>query len=160
MSKNLPPEVIKVSKCHPIGSTVRKSVNDSRRAQLKCKLLTGTYILQANRAVFNQYQVDPTCKLCSVAPETRQHFVAECSVYDIERNIFKQRMANYTALCIDQQDPGNFTRLVLDHSAMVKPTVADECELTQEELYTTEYIHENHKMRVTKLKHILPRLKF
>ena len=31
----------------------------------------------------------------SMAPETRQHFVAECSVFEIERNIFKQRMANY-----------------------------------------------------------------
>ena len=143
--KYVNPEVIKVSKCHPIWSTVRNSVNDSRRAQLKCKLLTGTYILQANRAVFNQYQVDPTCKLCSAAPETRQHFVAECSVFEIERNIFKQRMANYTASFIDQQDPDTFTRLVLEPSEMVKPTVADECGLTQVELCTREYIHEIHK---------------
>ena len=54
-------------------------------------------------------------------------------------------MANYTASCIDQQDPDTFTRLVLDPSAMVKPTVADECGLTQVELYTREYIHEIHK---------------
>ena len=87
--KYVNPEVIKVSKCHPIWSTVWTSVNDSRRAQLKCKLLTGTYILQAIRAVFNQYQVDSTCKLHSVAPETRHHFVAECSVFEIERNIFR-----------------------------------------------------------------------
>ena len=88
--------------------------------------------------------MDPTRKLCSAAPETRQHFVAECSVFEIERNIFKQRMANYTAPCIDQQDPDTFTRLVLDPSAMVKPSVADECGLTQVELYTREYIHETH----------------
>ena len=64
-------------------------------------------------------------------------------------------MANYTASCIDQQDPDTFTRLVLDPSAMVKPTVADECGLAQVELYTREYIHEIHKKRVAKLKHIL-----
>ena len=27
---------------------------------------------------FNQFVVDPTCKLCSALPETRQHFIAEC----------------------------------------------------------------------------------
>ena len=54
-------------------------------------------------------------------------------------------MTNYTALCIDQQDPDTFTRLELDPSAMVKPSVADECGLTQVELYTREYIHEIHK---------------
>ena len=42
-------------------------------------------------------------------------------------------------------DPDTLTRLVLDPSAMVKPTVADECGLTQVELYTREYIHEIHK---------------
>ena len=88
--------------------------------------------------------MDPSCKLCSAAPETRQRFVAECSVFEIERYIFKQRMANYTASCIDQQDPDTFTRLKLDPSAMVKPSVADECGLTQVELYTREYIHETH----------------
>ena len=61
--KYVNPKVIKVSKRHPIWSTVRNSVNDSRRAQLKCKLLTGTYILQANSAVYNRYQVETTCKL-------------------------------------------------------------------------------------------------
>ena len=108
--------------------------------------------MQANRAVFNQYQVDPTCKLCSAVPETRQHFVAECLVFEIERNIFKQRMANYTASFIDQQDPDTFTRLVLDPSAMVKPTVADECGLTQVELYTREYIHQIHKKKSRQIK--------
>ena len=51
-----------------------------------------SYILQGNRAVFNQYQEDPTCKLCSAAPETRQHFLAECPVFESERDSFKQKM--------------------------------------------------------------------
>ena len=47
-----------------VYSTVRLNTFDNKRAQLKCKILTGTNILQGNRAVFNQYAVDPTCKLC------------------------------------------------------------------------------------------------
>ena len=56
-------------------------------------------------------------------------------------------MANYTASCIDQQDQDTFTILVLDPSATVKHSVADECGLTQVELYTKEYIHEIHKLK-------------
>ena len=85
------PEVLRVDKCHTIWSSVRNNITDSRRAQLKCKLLTGPYVLQANRAVFNQFQVDPTCKLCSAAPGTRQHYIAECSAFEIERDSFKQK---------------------------------------------------------------------
>ena len=43
---------------------VSEALIDNKRAQLKCKVLTGTYILQGNRAAFNQYTVDATCKLC------------------------------------------------------------------------------------------------
>ena len=39
-----------------------ESIHDSRRPQLKCKLLTGTYILHGNRAAINQYQVNATSK--------------------------------------------------------------------------------------------------
>ena len=38
-------DALKVGKSHHVRSTVRNSINDSRRAQVKSKLLTGTYIL-------------------------------------------------------------------------------------------------------------------
>ena len=77
------PLVLNVGSSHHIWhiwSTVRDNIHDSRRAQIKCKILTGTYILQVNRAAFNQYTVDSTWKLCCRDPETplhvtRQHFV-------------------------------------------------------------------------------------
>ena len=59
---------------------------------MKCKLLTGTYILQGNMAAFNQYTVDPSCKLCLAAPETRQHFIAECSAYEQERGVYAEKL--------------------------------------------------------------------
>ena len=83
--KYLNQDKLKVGQCHPVWGTVRSNILDNKRAQLKCKLLTGTYILQGNRAAFNQYTVDPTCKLCGEAPETRQHFISECSTFDSER---------------------------------------------------------------------------
>ena len=51
----------------------------------KLKLLTGSYILQVNRAAFNQNQVDPTCMMCQQAPETVDHFLVECSEFEEKR---------------------------------------------------------------------------
>ena len=39
-------KVLEVGKCHPIWLAVRNNSSDSRRAQLKCKLLTCIYILK------------------------------------------------------------------------------------------------------------------
>ena len=36
-----------------------------KKAGFKAKLMTGTYVLQSNRAKFNQFSVDPTCLLCN-----------------------------------------------------------------------------------------------
>ena len=65
--KYVNPNSLKLRQTHHVWSTVRNCLTDSKRAQLKCKLLAGTYILQGNRAAFNQYTVDPTCKLCLAA---------------------------------------------------------------------------------------------
>ena len=49
---------------------------------IKLKLVTGTYILQVNRAAFNQNQVDPTCMLSQQDPETVGHFLVECTALE------------------------------------------------------------------------------
>jgi hypothetical protein len=59
---------------------------------VKAKLLTGTYTLQANRAVFNQYEVDKTCPLCGMGPENRQHFMLECPSLQDVRNPYMDKI--------------------------------------------------------------------
>ena len=146
--KYVNPAVLSVGKCHTIWSTVRNNITDSRRAQRKCKLLTGSYILQANRAVFNQFQVDPICKLCSVAPGTCQHYIAECSIFEIERNSFKQKVCNYLPLReYDLQDPDTFSRLVLDSSAVFNHDVIDQSVISQTELNAREFVYKIHQVK-------------
>ena len=84
-TKYLNPSLLNVGSCHHIWSTVRDNIHGSRRVQIKCKILRGTYILQTNKVTFNQYSVNPTCKLCCRDPETRQHFVGECAFFEAER---------------------------------------------------------------------------
>ena len=74
--KYINPESVKAGKAHHIWSSVRNNLQDSRGAQLKSHIFTGTDTLQSNGAVFNQFAVDPTYKLCEKSPETRQHFLA------------------------------------------------------------------------------------
>ena len=77
---------------------MRNNVHDNRRAQFKSKLPTGTNILGANRAAFNQYFVNPTCKLCSKEPETREHFIAKCDFYDSVRETYIRKLLSIPGL--------------------------------------------------------------
>ena len=75
------------------------------------------YTLQCNRAAFNQYTVDATCKLCLAAPETRQYYISECSAYTQEREVYVQKPRNNIVLpvdvCPDFQNPELLTQSTL-----------------------------------------------
>ena len=47
---------------------------------------TGTYILQTNRAKFNQNDVNPICQLCHKCEETPQHFIIDCEALAEDRD--------------------------------------------------------------------------
>ena len=115
--KYINPNKVNVGQCHPVWDTVRDNVYDSRRGQTICRLLTGTYTLQSNKAVFNQHAVDPTCKLCRGGPETRQHFLVECQVLRKEREKYLRQIKLITDRHnIDLSCPDTVTRLILDPS--------------------------------------------
>ena len=149
---------LKVGKCHHVWSTVRSSIHDSRGTQLKCRLLTGTYILQGNRAAFNQYQVDPTCRLCSLSPETRQHFVSECFFLSPERSAFIEKLLKNPALQhiprSQFQDPELLTQLTLDAPVLLDEEKVDKDSWGLLELQTREFIHKIHHKRLAELKRL------
>ena len=157
-TKYLNADVLKVGIPHHIWSTVRNNVHDSIRAQVKCRLLTGTYILQGNRAAFNQFVVDSTCKLCSSLPETRQHFLAECAVFKESRQEYIQKLTDSGILpdhlTIQLQDPVFLTQLTLDCSRCVDIRAWDSNKLGLLELYSREYIYAVHMKRLRALRTI------
>ena len=61
-------------------------------ASYRAKMLCGSYILQANRARFNQNKVNPTCPLCKSAPEDLPHFLLSCSALDPPRSKFLNKI--------------------------------------------------------------------
>ena len=54
-------------------------------AGFRAKLLSGGYILQATRARFNQFAVNPSCQLCGHPVEDIPHFLLECPALDSTR---------------------------------------------------------------------------
>ena len=143
--KYINPESVKVEKAHHIWSSVHNNLHDSRRAQLKSRILTGTYTLQSNRAVFNQFAVDPTCKLCDKGPETRQHFLAECQTLQQVRQKFFTRIQRIVDPSrLDIISPCEVTQLIFDSSVFFKSrTIIDSCEL-----YSRELISSLHQTRI------------
>ena len=75
----------KVGSVHNVWKLTSHSIRDVRRAQIKVKLLTGSYILQSSRSKFSKSAISDTCLLCKVAPEDLKHFcstVPGCSLLD------------------------------------------------------------------------------
>ena len=60
-------------------------MKDVPRIHTKAKIVTGSYVLQVNRASFNQNQVSPTCMLCKNENETVEHFMLRCTELDLVR---------------------------------------------------------------------------
>ena len=70
---------------HMVWGSLTANPREVEMASVKARLLTGTYVLQANRARFNQYEVNPTCTICKEEPENRLHFILRCKQLDDNR---------------------------------------------------------------------------
>ena len=112
---------------HQSLRTLPNDVRTVKRAYPKLRLLTGTYILQENRAKFNQYTIDDTCTLCRANAETRVHFLVECSRFSNLRQGLIQSMRNIlmtsnTKSRIDEvlTNQEKATQLILDSSVRAR----------------------------------------
>ena len=71
-------EACSISRPHHLWTFSQVSLEAARYARVHARVLLGVYTLQANKSVFNQYAVDPTCPLCGTGSEDRAHFILYC----------------------------------------------------------------------------------
>ena len=64
-----------------------------RNDNTKIRLLTDAYILQGNRARFNQHAVGDTCNLFLTNNESREHFLVECSRLGKVRHRYRPQLS-------------------------------------------------------------------
>lgn len=92
--KYLNSQSVSIGNSHSCWSSVRHNVHDNKRVELKAKILTGSYILQANRSCFNDYEVDPTCKMCEKEADDIEHFIARCESLEHIRCLCRQKLVD------------------------------------------------------------------
>ena len=78
-------EIYKPGKQHPLIYIKTVSTRDANRIPIQLKVVSGQYILQANRARFNQNQVDTICQLCGEEEENMEHFLLKCTILQAVR---------------------------------------------------------------------------
>ena len=90
---------------------------DAPRIHTRLKLVTGVYVLQVNRATFNQNQIDATCQLCHQADETIDHFLQNCSSLEQTRQPVLESIIDIAnSLSISSDEHTNLLQLILDSS--------------------------------------------
>ena len=62
--KYLPIHNLRVGTTHMVWKTVESLVTDVKKAVVKARILTSTYILQKNRQTFSNGTVDAVCRHC------------------------------------------------------------------------------------------------
>ena len=82
------PDSVSVGVGHHVWSSVHDNIHNSRRAHLKCCLLTGTCTLQSS---VQTVCCKPYLKSVWTSPETRQHYLAECQPLQKPCNRFLRR---------------------------------------------------------------------
>ena len=114
--------------------------------KLTCKLVTGTYILQTNRARFNQNQVNTVCLLCHRKNETVEHFLLHCPALASLRN---HSIDTLLSVCDGVYSPTNspysVLQLILDYSALTSFTnVSNNEHLQSVEFHCRRLSHTHH----------------
>ena len=107
---------------HISWTSVISSARDVARARIRCRLLTGTYILQYNRSRFNQSEQDPICQLCHTGNEDRIHFICICPVLHTTRVKFSNELAEIVGPKtweVLTQTPDTLTHYILDTNSAV-----------------------------------------
>lgn len=82
----------------------------------------GTYILQSNRARFNQFMVAKVCPLCQLDDETLDHFLLRCRVLQLVREPFINQLRLILETAVDTSSRRwvgeDMIRVILDASVL------------------------------------------
>ena len=69
----------RVGVTHNIWTDASVDTQAVKKAGVKARLTTGTYMLQTSRAKFSKQGVSPVCQLCHTGDEDIAHFLLSCS---------------------------------------------------------------------------------
>ena len=77
-------------KSHTLLNMTTGATREASRIHARLMIATGTYVLQTNRAAYNQNNCDARCQLCGEEDETFSHFLRECLALEETRHPIMQ----------------------------------------------------------------------
>ena len=133
------------------------------RIHTKVKILTGSYILQVNRASFNQNQVSPTCLLCKEEEETTEHFMLYCSSLNSIRQSILDEMIQI-GYCLgmmdDSEDDSQLLEIILDSTTVFREhPELDNADFVRLERQTRRLYYALHTERYKRLPRVVTKRK-
>jgi hypothetical protein len=139
-------------KSHPILRVPCSSSREAKRLPPRLRVLTGTFILQVNRARFNQNQIDTLCPLCREEDETLQHFILRCRTLQPARESALDEICvilQRNGIAVSETSPCDLVNLIVDWSN-VFPTFIREDDFTHQlEFQTRRLLFNLHTLRNT-----------
>ncbi|CAC5380442.1 unnamed protein product [Mytilus coruscus] len=92
--KYMEPNHLLIGKNHPVWNTFDKTKAEVRKTIIKTKLVSGTFILNSDRAKFNQ-SPSPLCQLCNLHEENISHFLLDCPLLSKTRITYFEPIKDY-----------------------------------------------------------------
>ncbi|CAG2188601.1 unnamed protein product [Mytilus edulis] len=118
--KHMDTEHLLVGKNHPVWTIFDKTKAEVRKAIIKARIVSGTFILNSDRAKFNQAP-SSVCQLCNLSEENISHFLLECPILSNTRITYFQPIKTYVTQHITAevwhsvfQSKSNIIRLIID----------------------------------------------
>lgn len=78
-------QMLKIHEVHPVWKTLPPVTYEVKKANIKARLLTGTYLLQEHAQRFNGNSDDQKCLLCQIEQEDLKHFILRCPALNEKR---------------------------------------------------------------------------
>ena len=85
-------DILKIGQPHPVWTSLESTVSDVRKGITKCRMLTGTYLLQSSQHKFSKSSTSATCKCCGLNDEDLPHMLLECPALLNQRKLFYPRI--------------------------------------------------------------------
>ncbi|CAC5382321.1 unnamed protein product [Mytilus coruscus] len=70
--------ILEIGNVHPVWEYASQNLLDVGKSMIKARMLTGTYLVQADKFTFSQYKVNATCLLCHREDEDLTHVLTFC----------------------------------------------------------------------------------
>ena len=81
-------EPLKIGQTHSLWSSLESRVSDVRKGITRCRMITGTYMLQSIKSRFSKSSIKSTCNCCGLDEEDLPHMILECPALIDQRKVF------------------------------------------------------------------------